>query len=138
MPFRSSIATAVALALALGGVSCKSVAPEALPAAQAWLALVDDGNYAQSWTESASIFQAATDSPGWERQAKAVRRPLGKVQARALKTSVAATSLPGVPDGEYVVFLFDTSFEHKPGAVETVTPMKDKDGRWKVSGYYVK
>jgi hypothetical protein len=138
MPFRSPIATTIAIALAVTGVSCKSVSPEALPAAQAWLALVDDGKYAESWTDSASIFQAATDSPAWERQVKAVRGPLGKVQSRTLKTSVAATSLPGVPDGEYVVFMFDTSFEHKPGAIETVTPMKDKDGRWKVSGYYVK
>ena len=47
-------------------------------------------------------------------------------------------TVPGAPDGEYVVIQFETSFENKKSAVETVTPMRDKDGRWRVSGYYVK
>jgi Protein of unknown function (DUF4019) len=33
---------------------------------------------------------------------------------------------------------FNTSFEHKAAATETVTPMKDVDGQWRVSGYYIK
>lgn len=48
------------------------------------------------------------------------------------------TSLPGAPDGEYVVIEFESSFEHKKSAIETVTPMNDKDGKWRVSGYYIK
>lgn len=48
------------------------------------------------------------------------------------------TSLPGAPDGKYVVIQYDTSFENKKAAVETVTPMLDKDGKWRVSGYYIK
>jgi hypothetical protein len=47
------------------------------------------------------------------------------------------TSLPGAPDGEYVVIRFKTEFENKKEAYETVTPMKDKDGEWRVSGYYI-
>jgi hypothetical protein len=42
------------------------------------------------------------------------------------------------PDGEYVVIQFEASFENKKSAIETVTPMLDKDGNWRVSGYYVK
>ena len=49
-----------------------------------------------------------------------------------------ATELPGAPDGEYVVFQFSTAFEHKRAAVETVTPMMDADGQWRVSGYFVR
>jgi hypothetical protein len=37
-----------------------------------------------------------------------------------------------------VILLFDASFEKKQSAVETVTPMKDADGEWRVSGYYIK
>jgi hypothetical protein len=48
------------------------------------------------------------------------------------------TELPGAPDGEYVVFQFDTQFEHKRAAVETVTPMRDPDGSWRVSGYFIR
>ena len=49
-----------------------------------------------------------------------------------------AESLPGAPDGEYVVILFKTSFEGKAEAVETVTPMRDADGEWRVAGYYIR
>ena len=49
-----------------------------------------------------------------------------------------ATSLPGAPDGEYVVIQFEASFGNKRASVETVTPMLDKDGQWRVSGYYIK
>jgi hypothetical protein len=45
--------------------------------------------------------------------------------------------LPGAPDGEYVVFQFLSSFENKKTAIERVIPMLDKDGIWRVSGYYL-
>lgn len=48
------------------------------------------------------------------------------------------TIAPGVPDGEYVMILFASSFEHKNEAVETVTVMHDKDGTWQVAGYFIK
>ena len=48
------------------------------------------------------------------------------------------TSLPSVPDGEYVVIQFKASFENKKSAIETITPMMVKDGKWRVSGYYIK
>ena len=35
--------------------------------------------------------------------------------------------------GKYVY-----SFGNKKAAVETITPMLDKDGKWRVSGYYIK
>ena len=34
--------------------------------------------------------------------------------------------------------LVDTSFQNKKSAVETITPMKENDGKWRVSGYYIK
>jgi hypothetical protein len=37
-----------------------------------------------------------------------------------------------------VIVQFDTSFANKKEAVETITPMLDPDGQWKVSGYYIK
>jgi hypothetical protein len=107
-------------------------------AAEAWLALVDAGNYAQSWNDAAAYFKKAVDQPGWQKQIDAVRTPLGKKVSRALKSAKYATSLPGAPDGEYVVLQYETSFENKKSAVETVTPMKDPDGSWRVSGYFIR
>jgi len=36
------------------------------------------------------------------------------------------------------VIQFDAVFENKSSAVETVTPMLDPDGVWRVSGYFVR
>jgi hypothetical protein len=103
-----------------------------------WLALIDAGKYADSWQESSSLFKAHVSKPQWQTLVSATRDPLGKVISRKL-TSVAYTkTLPGAPDGDYVVIQYQTSFEHKQSAVETVTPMLDKDGKWRVSGYFIK
>jgi len=106
--------------------------------AEQWLALVDAGNYAGSWKTAAGHFQAAVPQDQWEHTIAAVREPLGNLVSRKLKSAHYAKSLPGTPDGEYVVLLFDTSFMNKKTAVETITPMLDADGTWRVSGYYIK
>jgi hypothetical protein len=110
----------------------------AVVAAEGWLKLVDEGKFAESWKESAEYFKGAVKQDQWEQSIQSVRIPLGAVISRRLKTKNFATSLPGAPDGEYVVIQFATSFENKASAVETVTPMMDKDGQWRVSGYYIK
>lgn len=73
----------------------------------------------------------------WEQAVQAVRLPLGKLLSRKVKSTGYETSLPGAPDGEYVVIQFETVFENKKAAVETVTPMLDRDGTWRVSGYFI-
>ena len=130
------------VALAIAPVASTSAADEkeraALDAAKAWLERVDAGDYAASWTEAAGVFRSAVSKESWAQQAGAVRRPLGKVLERKLKSASYQTSLPGAPDGEYVVIQYQTAFANKRSAVETVTPMRDADGRWRVSGYYVR
>lgn len=111
---------------------------DAVEASGSWLALVDGARYEQSWSEAAELFRNAVPKEQWSTQVGAVRRPLGAVLQRTLKRKQYATSLPGVPDGEYVVIQYETTFENKKAAVETVTPMREMDGRWRVSGYYVR
>lgn len=111
---------------------------EAQTAAKAWLALTDAGKYGQSWDTAAAYFQQAITKPNWEQALKASRSPLGKLKSRQLKSATFAKSLPGAPDGEYVVIQYNTQFEKKAQAIETVTPMHEPDGSWKVSGYYIK
>ena len=110
----------------------------AVSAAEKWLAIVDAGKYAASWEEAAEFFRNAVNLEQWEQSMQAYRKPLGKLISRKVQTKIYKTSLPGAPDGEYVVIQFETSYEHKKTATETVTPMMDKDGKWRVSGYYIK
>jgi len=104
----------------------------------AWLALVDSGRYGESWQDASSLFKAHVGKEQWQSMAGSVRDPLGKVLSRKLKSATYTKTLPGAPDGEYVVIQYESSFEHKQSAVETVTPMLDKDGKWRVSGYFIK
>lgn len=106
--------------------------------ARSWLAMIDDGNYAGSWDQAAELFRSAVTKEQWQSALNATRAPLGKLVSRKLKSATYTTSLPGAPDGQYVVIQYDSSFEHKQSAVETITPMLDKDGKWRVSGYFIK
>ena len=106
--------------------------------AESWLVLVDSAKYVDSWQEAASLFKAHVTKDLWSSMITATRDPLGKLVSRKLKSAQYTTTLPGAPDGEYVVIQFDTSFQHKQSAVETITPMLDKDGKWRVSGYFIK
>ena len=129
----------IILALGLSAFAQENEKKEAAEAVAAtWLKVVDSGSYAQSWEETASGFKAAVTRPQWEQAMRANRAPLGAVQSRKLLSATYTTQLPGAPDGEYVVLQYDASFAHKKTAIETVTPVMDKDGKWRVSGYYIK
>jgi hypothetical protein len=106
--------------------------------AEAWLKLVDQGEYAKSWEQAASLFKAAVTKQQWQQTVAGVRGPLGRLSSRSVKSRHYAEELPGAPDGKYVVLQFETVFENKASAVETVTPMLDPDGVWRVSGYFLK
>lgn len=110
----------------------------AVAAAEKWLALVDEGKWGESWKEGAEYFRNAVKQEQWDQALQAVRKPLGKLVSRKVKSTSFKTSVPGAPDGEYVVIQFETSFETKQSAIETVTPMMDKAGEWRVSGYYIR
>ena len=135
------LAAALPLLLAAGpraaaGAEDKTAA--AVQAGTAWLALVDGGKYAESWSEASEIFRGSVPEARWVELAGATRKPLGKLLARKLTSKTYSTSLPGAPDGEYVVVQYASSFTDKKAAVETVSLMKEKDGRWKVAGYFVR
>lgn len=135
----------VALVLSMSvAIICPSAQAQQKPeqlaqqSAETWLALVDAGKSDESWQEAAQLFKGAVTKEDWRKALRGSREPLGKLISRKLKNASYKTSLPGAPDGEYVVIQYDSSFEHKQAAVETVTPMLEKDGQWKVSGYYIK
>lgn len=110
---------------------------KAAEAATAWLALIDEDRYSESWETAAIYFKNSVSKKQWEQMLTAVRKPLGRLISRELKSKNYTKSLPGAPDGEYVVIQFTTSFENKKSGIETVTPMLEADDTWKVSGYFI-
>ncbi|MRR34357.1 DUF4019 domain-containing protein [bacterium] len=131
---------ALLLALTVPAFAASNATGEqtAIKAAESWLALVDGGKYGQSWRESAEYFRNAVTLEQWEQSLTSVRRPLGRLVSRKVQDVLRTTTLPGAPDGDYVVIRFATSFDKKKSAIETVTPMRERNGTWRVSGYYIK
>ena len=136
------IACIVTIGLIFSGVTAFAADSKkeaaAQSAAEKWLALVDSQKYTESWKEAATLFKNSVQPMQWVQSVMAVRGPFGKLISRKVKTKVYKTALPGAPDGEYVIIQFESSFKNKNIATETVTPMMDQDGIWRVSGYYIK
>jgi hypothetical protein len=107
-------------------------------AALAWLALIDSGNYSASWSAAASLFRKRMSRSQWQAAAAGVRSPLGALKSRKVQSATFMRSVPGAPAGKYVIVTFASSFENKAAATETVIPMLDSDGAWRVSGYYIR
>jgi hypothetical protein len=110
---------------------------EATGAAQAWLRLVDDGRHPASWASAAPILREEVGSLEWDAALHAVRDPLGRCFWRKLQSRAAVEGPPGELRGPYVVIRFESVFERRRGATETITPVLGPDGRWRVAAYFI-
>lgn len=126
------VATVPAVVLPSGPLS------RAEMAATRWLAVIDAGDYPLSWRTAANLLQSSVTQPQWEIALQTSRLPLGSVKSRTLKAASYSRTLPFAPDGDYVLMEYETRFEFKPLAIETLTTMKDRDNTWKVAGYFIK
>jgi hypothetical protein len=136
--FSSVFAFAALLACPMVHGQQPDAAGSAVNAANQWLVLADANDGAATWDRAAPSFRAAISKANWSAALKQAREPFGMVRSRKIASSEVKHSLPGAPEGEYVLIQYDTQFEHQAHAVETVVPMRDQDGNWKVSGYFVK
>jgi DNA-binding CsgD family transcriptional regulator len=145
-----AIVAAAAIAMALhGDGKVTPPAPAALSAsssasdqastasAEAWARLLDGQRWAESWTSSGSVFRSKLTQADWVATIQPLRQKLGSVSSRSLKSVSSASSLPGVPDGEYKIVQFATVFANKSDAVETVVLTHEPAG-WKVNGYFIR
>ena len=118
-------------------IACFADESQDITAALSWLKVVDSGKYAESWDQTAPLFQKQLSSTKWTQVLDKVRTPLGKVISRQVTKSSAHTTLPGVPKGKYTVISLSTRFEHQQSATETIT-VTLIDTEWRVIGYFIK
>ena len=64
-------------------------------------------------------------------------RAHGHVRSRLLSGAVHETALSGAPEGQYVVIRYRRCIGYRERALESVTPMLEQDGSWRVSGYFI-
>ena len=109
----------------------------ALASSTKWLTLVDKGDYSKSWDRAARIFRTMVTKLEWQTKLNTYRMPLGQVSERKLRSKQYTKTLPDAPEGEYVVIQYETVFKNKQTFTETVTSVLEKDGKWRIAGYYI-
>ena len=105
--------------------------------ARAWVALIDQSRWEESWEKSGTIFREAVTSAEWARQARPVREPLGAVIKRTLVANEAHKELPNAPKGEYRILQFASDYANRPGSVDTVILAQEGE-HWFVVGYFIR
>jgi hypothetical protein len=123
---------------AAAGSPAASPEEEAQKVAEAWLALFGQGKYGECWDGAAALFKDRVKREQWENMAAQVNGRFGPNKSRTLESAQLTNQAPGAPDGEYVILQYAAAFAKKANAIETVAPMKDPDGVWRVSGYFIR
>jgi len=103
--------------------------------AEAFLLLIDQGNYQESWSEASAWLQDNVDANQWAEHAGGYRQPLGIVHDRELNSIEFHDSLEDMPAGDYAFVIFDSSLADNGKTSEMVGLMLDDDSMWRVIGY---
>jgi hypothetical protein len=103
-------------------------------AAQAWLLLLDRKDWGTAWDASSGVFRQNVPLGTWMDNVPKVREPLGALVEREPGVPFYKKTLPGRPEGDYVTVVFVSKFANRQ-VEETVTTVRESDGRWRVTGY---
>lgn len=108
------------------------------PAGLAWLEKLDGGAYGDSWDGAGELLRREVSREQWEVSVRSVREPLGEAVGRELVFASTSKALPNLPQGEYVLLIYETTFTSGGSVTEQVTLERETDGRWRTVGYFVK
>jgi hypothetical protein len=105
-------------------------------AAEAWLKIEDAETYEKSWAAASNYFRSQVPEQGLVRRMTETRKPLDPLLVRDLTASEWNTEMPNLPKGEYVAFVYQTTFANGHPQIESVV-MVHEGGTWKMVGYSV-
>jgi hypothetical protein len=110
---------------------------QAVSVARGWLAVIDGGRYADSWTGASAFFQQGVSQAKWVGMVKSIRERLGLLASRKYEAVELTKTLPGVPDGDYAIVRFRAVFLNKIDTTETITLTLENE-QWKPAGYFIR
>ena len=102
-----------------------------------FLGYLDQGRFADSYAYTGMLIRTQLDRDAFSAQIQKARVGTGAFQSRELIDSAYSTTVPGAPEGQYVILHYHASFANRPDSVETVTLTFAK-GYWRVVGYSIK
>ena len=109
----------------------------AAKAAADWLKLIDSADYGKAWDECAPVFRERVSRQQWVDGVPKNRAEFGAFKSRTMTGTSYRASIPGAPDGEYVMVRFASGFEKNPAGEEVVTVML-QSGAWRPVGYLLR
>jgi hypothetical protein len=101
-------------------------------AAEAFLMLIDESRWAESYAATGSQFRKLNTLARWTEVSEKVRPPLGTVLTRNLVTN---EFVPAPPEG-YQLVKFASSYADGTNQVESVS-LEWEDGAWRVVGIVI-
>jgi hypothetical protein len=108
-------------------------------AAREWLAQTDKLDAVASYDAAGARFRAPIGVEQWTEALGKARAPLGAlVQRTVVETAFDKGSPDGGPEVEIAVIRYRTAFAQKTVSSETVTLELEKDGAWRVIGYFIR
>ena len=135
------VALAVAAMAGWAGGAAAAMSPEerrALTSAERWLVPVDAGHSANAYAMTAADFKATVTREQGRDGMRDLRKPYGRVVLRQAEKLAFATPDPRGGPGEKIVILFATKFVANKTAEEEVTLVRESDGLWRVTGYFIR
>ena len=117
-------------------VDMRSDERAALRSVEAWLSLIDAGNYSEAYEATGSYFRENVTAEEFRNSMEERFAMLGALESRTLSTTQRLATVPDAPPGDYFVFEFDGVYERRPNARERVTAVSES-GEWPVVGIYI-
>ena len=137
--FCSLVLAATGMAHGTGKSQIRKEIQDGINAAECWLRLVDEKEYKASWQTASPVFRDAVTLEEWAKTVSKLRTFMGQLKERRLFKDRFTPTLPGIPDGQYIILRFVTTFKNKQCAMETVSLKREESGdrAWKVAGYFI-
>jgi hypothetical protein len=110
----------------------------AIDGGKKWLELIDSGRFGDAWDATAKYLKSSVTRSEWVNGLTDIRKPFGKLVSRTPAKFARAHSIPGAPDGDYVVIQYDSVFATGKNASEQLTLMLEADNSFRVSGYFIR
>ena len=105
-------------------------------AAEAWLKIEDAQTYDKSWAAGSDYFRSQVPEQGWVRHMETMRKAIDPMLVRDLMATEWKNEVPNMPKGEYVAFVYQTTFANGHPQMESLVMVHEGDS-WKMVGYAV-
>jgi len=129
------LAALIVLNGALPALGAAAVPDEARLTAEAWLRLVDGGEYDRCWDQASPLLRENMQRDVWSRALTQGAAQLGPLAVRKLENSQLDSNPPQRPEGEYALFRFGSIFRN--ATVRETLALRMENGAWRVVAYWL-